>query len=162
VAHGAPSRINRFLFASSPETELLAEMELAGADVVIGGHSGLPFTRRLGDKLWHNPGAIGLPANDGTPRSWYSLLREADGELEHRALTYDWAPAASKMRERGLPEGYVAALETGLWPSCDVLPAEELALRGRPLELDGKTVPIALGPSPARQPEGQPHQPSSR
>jgi len=37
------------------------------------------------------------------------------------------------MRTAGLPEGYAAALETGLWPSCDVLPAAELAGRGAAL-----------------------------
>ena len=37
-------------------------------DGVIGGHCGLPFTKVVGDRLWHNPGAIGMPANDGTPR----------------------------------------------------------------------------------------------
>jgi len=41
---------------------------------------------------------------------------------------------AAKMRQRGLPEGYAAALETGLWPSCDILPATELATRGRQLD----------------------------
>lgn len=35
-----------------------------------------------------------------------------------------------KMRHAGLPEGYAAALETGLWPSCDVLPAKEIRGRG--------------------------------
>jgi hypothetical protein len=38
------------------------------------------------------------------------------------------------MRQRGLPEGYAAALETGLWPSCDILPTTELATRGRWLD----------------------------
>jgi len=36
-----------------------------------------------------------------------------------------------------LPEGYAAALESGLWPSCDVLPDAELAYRGRALETPG-------------------------
>ena len=36
------------------------------------------------------------------------------------------------MRERGLPAGYADALETGLWPSCDVLPLRERE-RGTPL-----------------------------
>jgi hypothetical protein len=51
------------------------------------------------------------------------------------------------MRERGLPAGYADALESGLWPSCDVLPAAELAQRGRAL------APAALRwrpPEPAR------------
>jgi len=86
--------------------------------------------------LWHNAGAIGMPANDGTPRVWFSLLRaETDGiAIEHRALDYDFATAAAKMRRADLPKEYAASLETGLWPSCDVLPLKEIHERGAALE----------------------------
>ena len=38
------------------------------------------------------------------------------------------------MRAAGLPVGYADALETGLWPSLDVLPPAERAAAGRPIE----------------------------
>jgi hypothetical protein len=38
------------------------------------------------------------------------------------------------MRQCGLPEGYAAALEAGLWPSGDILPPTELPKRDRRLE----------------------------
>lgn len=135
VVHGAPSRINRYVFPSTPEVALAAELDRADADGVIGGHSGIPFTRIVGGRLWHNAGAAGLPANDGTPRVWFSLLSPApEGiAIETRALDYDFRAAAAAMRRRGLPEGYADALETGLWPSLDVLPAAERAETGRAL-----------------------------
>ncbi len=76
-----------------------------------------------------------MPANDGTPRVWYSIIsRAADGiSIEHRSIVYDHAAAAGKMRHAGLPEGYASALSSGLWPSCDVLPAEEIRARGQGL-----------------------------
>ena len=56
-----------------------------------------------------------------------------DRWLSHNnPLDYDTGTAARKMRERGLPAGYADALETGLWPSCDVLPLRERE-RGTPL-----------------------------
>jgi hypothetical protein len=92
VVHGTLSEINRFVFASSAESLKAAELELAGCDGVIGGHSGLPFTEVIGGRLWHNAGVIGRPANDGTRRTWYSILtrtRAGDAiEIEHCALTY--------------------------------------------------------------------------
>jgi len=140
VLHGGASAINRFLFASTPDDVLAAELDLAcaqagGCDGVIAGHSGIPFTRRLpGGRVWHNAGVIGLPADDGTPRVWYGLISPTpDGlRFEHRPLAYDWRPAQGAMRAARLPEGYAAALETGLWPSTDVLPPAERAERGRP------------------------------
>jgi sulfatase maturation enzyme AslB (radical SAM superfamily) len=77
-----------------------------------------------------------MPANDGTPRVWYSIIGPAAGGLtiEHRSLSYDHATAAGKMRRAGLPEGYASALVSGLWPNCDVLPVEEIRARGQALQ----------------------------
>ena len=117
---------------STADSELEAELDAVGCDGVIGGHCGLPFTRVAGRRIWHNAGAVGLPANDGTPRVWYSVLTQRDGgiAIDHRPLDYDHERAASKMRARGLPEAYAEALETGLWPGMDELPAAERARKG--------------------------------
>src|SRR6516225_7975614 len=63
------------------------ELVKTGADAIIAGHCGLPFTQKVAHRLWHNAGAIGLPANDGTPRTWYSVLSIAHGNIiiEHCA-----------------------------------------------------------------------------
>jgi predicted phosphodiesterase len=135
VVHGGVDVINRFVFASTAAAIKAEELARAGTDGVVVGHCGLPFTQVLDGRLWHNAGAVGMPANDGTPRAWFSLLTpQADGlAIEHRALAYDHAAAAAKMRRAALPEGYAVALETGLWPSCDVLPFKEIRERGVPL-----------------------------
>ena len=138
VVHGAASQINRFIFASTPAAQKSGEIRLASADLVIAGHAGLPFTDALVDgTVWHNPGAIGMPANDGTPDGWYALLRPlADGGLaiSHHRFAYDHAEATRRMRAAGLPEGYARALETGMWPSDDILPAPEKAAAGTAIE----------------------------
>jgi predicted phosphodiesterase len=136
VVHGGIDRLNRFVFASTAPAIKAEQLTHAKADGVIGGHCGLPFTQIIAGRLWHNAGAVGMPANDGTVRVWFSLITPHDGALaiEHRALAYDHGAAAAKMRRAGLPEEYAAALETGLWPSCDVLPFKEIRERGVPLE----------------------------
>lgn len=137
VIHGSVSEIAQFIFASSPESVLADEIKLAACDGVIGGHCGLPFTRIVGNKLWHNPGVIGMPANDGTPRVWYSILKPKDDglEIQHLALTYEAAETAKKMRRQDLPAGYADCLENGLWPSLDVLPEFERSATGQTLDL---------------------------
>ncbi len=132
VVHGAPSSINRYVFASAADNELEAEIDASGCDGVVAGHCGLPFTRVAGRRLWHNAGVVGLPANDGTPRVWYSVLTPRNGgiAIDHQPLDYDHARAAAKMRARGLPAGYADALISGLWPNLDVLPPAERALKG--------------------------------
>ncbi|MDX1484163.1 MAG: metallophosphoesterase family protein [Alphaproteobacteria bacterium] len=134
VIHGGARRINRYLFASD-RVGLTEETAALGADVVIAGHAGLPFTTDIGDRLWHNPGALGLPANDGTPRVWYGHISCAAGviAIAHRALDYDHRAQAEKMRAAGLPEAYARALETGLWPDTAILPEAETEATGTAL-----------------------------
>jgi len=136
AVHGAPDAINRFVFASTMAAQKRDAILAAGCDGVIGGHCGLPFSQVIDGRLWHNAGAVGLPANDGTRSIWYSVLTpSADGiRVEHAALEYDWRAAAAKMRAAGLPEDYAAALGSGVWPSCDVLPAAEIRQQGLKLE----------------------------
>jgi predicted phosphodiesterase len=133
VVHGGVNQTNRFLFAS--ETGPLAsEVAQANADVIIAGHSGLPFITRVGDGVWFNPGVIGMPANDGTPDVWYGLIT-ADAATETlnfatRRLTYDFHAAAATLRRQGHANGYARTFVTGLWPSLDVLPDAEIAAAG--------------------------------
>jgi predicted phosphodiesterase len=138
VVHGSTERINQFVFASTAAAIKSQAFGKTDVDGVIAGHCGLPFTQAIGARLWHNAGVIGLPANDGTPRVWYSVLAAHAGNIaiEHHALEYDHASAAAKMRRAGLPEDYAAALVTGLWPSCDVLPWKEIRERGARLEAE--------------------------
>ena len=84
VIHGGAETISEYIFASSPIAAKAVMIERLGVDAVIGGHSGLPFTeflgprvldtQNIGTRLWHNPGAVGMPANDGTPRGWFSVI----------------------------------------------------------------------------------------
>ena len=167
VIHGSVSRINQFVFATTPASLKREELALAGRDCdgVIGGHCGLPFTQLIDGRLWHNAGVIGMPANDGTPRVWFSVLTPGtDGlQIEHRALDYDHGTAANAMRRAGLQPEYRDALSTGIWPSCDVLPPHETRLQGVWLE-PGTVVwpptPRAPGRRGARLPLEKPSWPS--
>ncbi len=139
IVHGSPGQVNRFMWQSLPSADFAGEIGQACADVVIAGHTGLPFTRTLPDgRVWHNSGGLGMVANDGTPRVWFAVMTPGRNgpEFTHYALDYDHGLAARKMRDAGLPEGYANALETGLWPSLDILPETERARTGQAIDLD--------------------------
>lgn len=135
VVHGAVRRINRFMFASHDEARFQRELARTHCQGVIAGHSGLPFTRSLGGRVWHNSGALGLPANDGTPLVWYSVLAPVEYGImiSQLPLDYPYRRAMDKMRQADLAPAYAEALQSGLWPSHDVLPAAERAMAGRAL-----------------------------
>jgi hypothetical protein len=66
--------------------------------------------------------------------------------IKHHALEYDHNTAATKMRLAHLPEEYANALETGLWPSCDILPKKEIHQRGTRLEERSAIWPASITP----------------
>ena len=127
VVHGGATATNRFLWPTSPAEhfaeEFIAFEAAAGpVDAILAGHCGLPFVREVAGMLWFNTGALGMPPNDGDPRTSYGIIA-ADGPRIER-LAYDHPAAAATMRAAGLNQGYDRALETGWWPSEDVLPAD--------------------------------------
>jgi predicted phosphodiesterase len=144
--HGGADQINRFIFPSTPVGDKRHAAEALRADLVIAGHSGLPFSQALGQgHYWLNAGALGLPANDGTPDTWYSLLTPAgDGlDITHHRLAYDHEEAARRLAEARPGDPYAEALKTGLWPSLDVLPQAERADTGKRLS----PPPLAIAPA---------------
>jgi predicted phosphodiesterase len=133
VIHGGTDVVNRWVFPSERDI-LTEEVALAGADVVIAGHSGIPSITRIGKRVWFNPGVIGMPANDGTADVWFGLVRALDDGsvvLSTHRLAYDHHAAAAGMRRFGHANGYARTLVTGLWPSLDILPPAERDAAGR-------------------------------
>ena len=134
LVHGSFGNTSQFVFKSTLWDVKQAEMRRAGVDFIIGGHSGLPFVDCQGDAVWLNAGVIGMPANDGTPRTWFATLESVNnGAIRARlhALEYDHQTAARRMRECGLPLEYAQTLLDGLWDNCEILPAAETAQRGQ-------------------------------
>ena len=138
VVHGAPSSVNRFLYGPEPDADYLGELGTVSEDLVIGGHSGFPFFRSFNNRGWLNTGAVGIPADDGTPRTWYAVLtpKPSGLQIELKALSYDHPPAITKLRSEGLPEPYAVAMEGGPLPNRDTLPAPLQARAGQRLAFE--------------------------
>ena len=124
VIHGGVTDISRFIWPVTEDETLIAEFDavekLVGPiDGIIAGHSGIPFVREVGARVWINAGAIGMPPNDGAPEGRYVVLDDAPRIV---SLPYDFKAARAAMEGAGLTQGYHIALETGVWPSEDSLP----------------------------------------
>jgi len=138
VIHGAAEEIGRFVFRSHPADDKRRDMDTLGVDGIIAGHCGLPFSQVIDSRLWHNAGVVGMPANDGTPRTWYSLLTPGSEGIEVAIfpLEYDCETAASRMHDQAMPDAYAQTLTNGLWPNMDILPAVERQNRGQALQAE--------------------------
>ena len=136
VTHATPSAINEFIFPS----DTIISVDTRDVDGYIVGHSGIPFISQVNGKPWINSGASGMPANDGTPRVWYATLKSENDMLtiETHAIEYNHQAAQKDMHDAGLDNGYMTCLETGIWPSDDILPDPEKALAGISLKQQKK------------------------
>ena len=130
VLHGSFQNTSEFIFKSTAAKIKRAILEDFDVDVVIGGHCGLPFIDHYEDKMWLNPGVIGMPANDGDVRTWYA---EINNELEYsfERLEYDFENAHDAMLSKGLVPSYAKTLKSGIWDNCDILPVVETMMQGK-------------------------------
>jgi predicted phosphodiesterase len=135
LCHGSPRRVNEFLWASTCSDAFLEWLcETHAADVLLCAHTGLHWHRRLpSGRDVINVGAIGRPANDGTPRVWYALLEvnPQDLDVSFRSVSYDHAALAREMEAECLPQEFVETIRTGWWTTClENMPVRE-RLMGR-------------------------------
>lgn len=137
VLHGSIKESAEFIFASTKDEVFLENFEKTGADIILAGHSGIPFSKQMDEKLWLNAGVIGMPANDGTASVWYLIIDSLGDEIkyQYKSLNYDYHLAQTKMLAKALPKAYAQTLTTGIWDNCDVLPEEETRQQGVALRL---------------------------
>ncbi len=132
--HGTPTSDTTYMLETVTEhsvslmTTSQIERYVAGVSqsLIVCGHTHIPRAVWLPDgRLVVNPGSIGLPAYDdiepyphimeaGSPHARYAILNQtANGwNVEHIALTYDWARAATACCQNGR-EDWAHWVETG-------------------------------------------------
>lgn len=116
LVHGSPRRRNEYLFEDREPRSLERIARAADCDVLIFGHTHLPWTRQIAGVLLVNAGSAGKP-KDGDPRAAWALLTLATGAVEAveiRRTPYDVQAMALAIRNAdGLPAHFALDLETG-------------------------------------------------
>lgn len=137
VLHGSYFNVSEFIFKSTPWTVKQPNFETTNADVIIAGHCGLPFHDLEGDKIWLNPGVIGMPANDGSPSVWYAILDDSTEtfSFSHKTLEYNYKLTSKLMQNGLLPKEYSRTIVTGIWDNTEILPPIETGLQGFGIQL---------------------------
>ena len=115
LVHGSPRRINEYLYADRPEASLTRLLDLAGADVLVCGHTHLPYHRTLPDgRHVINAGSVGKP-KDGDSRAGYVVLTAVANHLtvEFIRVPYDIEQAAQAIEATTMPHEFAHMLRTG-------------------------------------------------
>jgi putative phosphoesterase len=111
LVHGSPRRINEYVYADRLPASLARISAAAEADVLVFGHTHLPYTKGVEGVLFVNDGSVGKP-KDGDPRAAYALLEiGAQVQASIVRVPYDVAAAAAAVRASGLPVRFADLLE---------------------------------------------------
>ena len=86
-----------------------AELKTLPADVLLVGHTHVPFLRKIGDKVVLNPGNLGQPRT-GAPLASYAVCQ--DGRFELRSFRYPVEATVEKLRALALPRHVESELVT--------------------------------------------------
>lgn len=108
--HGSPRRINEYLYEDRPERSLERMLAGLGADVVLCGHTHLPYQRSVGRVDLINVGSAGKP-KDGDPRAGYALIELGDQvRASFPRVEYEVEAAARAIEATDLPHEFAEAL----------------------------------------------------
>lgn len=111
LVHGSPRRINEYVYEDRPLFSLEHIAKSAEADVLVFGHTHLPYAKEVAGVLFVNVGSVGKP-KDGDARAGYVILDVGDEvQVEFRRVPYDVAAAAAAVRATGLPAHFAELLE---------------------------------------------------
>lgn len=110
--HGSPRKINEYLKENSREAEEV--MEDFGGDILICGHTHIPYFKTYGDKMLINCGSAGKPKT-GKPDANYVILDITEGKInvEIVDVPYNFEKAAKAIEDNGLPKEFAEIIRTG-------------------------------------------------
>jgi putative phosphoesterase len=115
VFHGSPSQpVREYIFPSEARLRASEFLEATGVDLLILGHTHIPFVHRFSGRFLTNPGAVGQP-RDGDPRASYLTIDLTDGEItaKNHRVEYDIFVTEERMKAKGLPAGLYRRLHIG-------------------------------------------------
>lgn len=115
LTHASPASMTDYVFEQDQEKQEDIAEELV-EDIIIFGHTHIPYVKEVKGKLFINAGSVGRP-KDGDNRACYCILSVgAEVQVEFVRVTYDIEKVAQEILESELLDSFAQVLRTG----CDM------------------------------------------
>lgn len=108
--HGSPRRINEYLFPDRPDASFRNMMAHESANVLICGHTHIPFFRKIDGLFVVNDGSVGRPKDGDWRAAWALLTVEDTVTVSFRRCEYDLDALERAYAQSGLPEKFLRDL----------------------------------------------------
>jgi putative phosphoesterase len=112
--HGSPADHEEFLTNETPDKRFKELAKETACEVIITGHSHVPFHRFVGGVHFINPGSVGRMF-DGCPDASFAVLALNSGgiEVSHHRCAYDVEAVVAGLADHQLPSVYAEMFRTG-------------------------------------------------
>ncbi|MFZ5596031.1 MAG: metallophosphoesterase family protein [Bacillota bacterium] len=112
--HGSPGALNEYLYENTSEEYLDQLLKENSADILVCGHTHLPYVKKLASGLVVNAGSAGKPKH-GNPNATYVII-DLTGDApdsEIIEVEYDYEATAAEIEKSGLPSEFARIVRTG-------------------------------------------------
>jgi putative phosphoesterase len=114
MVHGSPrDPISEYIFPSTQDSTLKSFLESENVDILIMGHTHVPFIRKFGDKLVFNPGSVGQP-RDGDNSASFAFLDVSNREIVIHRVKYNVDKVVTALENEKLPSFLGERLYNGI------------------------------------------------
>jgi putative phosphoesterase len=116
--------LHHYLDKNTPRSKLAEYYQDVRADLIVTGHTHVPYVKNFRDKILLNPGSVGEP-RDGDPRASFATFdtttgRIELGRLEYRIelgrLEYDITETSQYLKKLNFPDYSLFCLKNGFLP----------------------------------------------
>jgi putative phosphoesterase len=107
--HESPKNFQDYIYPDEATPDLLSDIN---GDVLVLGHTHIPFIMDSEKGLVVNPGSVGQP-RDGNPYASFAVLDTVTKDIELRRAKYDIEKVINDMLAVHLPEALAYRLRTG-------------------------------------------------
>jgi putative phosphoesterase len=115
LVHGSPRNyLNGYVYEDDPEEDFKKYFEVTNADIILAGHTHLPFVKKIDEKIFINPGSIGQPRG-GDNRASFAILNIFENKVEFKIekVKYKVEKTTEKIRKVGLPKEIAIRIKEG-------------------------------------------------
>jgi exopolyphosphatase/guanosine-5'-triphosphate,3'-diphosphate pyrophosphatase len=114
LTHGGPAKVNETIGPETPPQRLCELAGMTGAEVILCGHTHVPFSTTADGVTFINPGSVGRPEGED-PRACYAMLNlyQDSFTVEFYRVAYDIERMSRAIHAAGLPADFAAMFRTG-------------------------------------------------
>ncbi len=110
IFHGSPRSIEEYIF---PEDVDPGFLQYTGSEILILGHTHVPYIKRFKEGIIVNPGSVGQP-RDGDARASFALLDTETKKIDLLRIEYDIEKVMTDILMNNLPEKLAIRLQFGI------------------------------------------------